>query len=607
MNRFKDEDRWLPVSAEEMKRRGWDAADVIIVSGDAYVDHPSFGHAVIGRLIESLGFRVAILPQPNWRDDLRDFRKLGKPKLFFGITAGCMDSMVNHYTSFRRLRSDDAYTPGDKSGFRPDYACTVYSKILREIYPDVPQVLGGVEASLRRLTHYNYWSDQLMPGILSSAPADVLIYGQGVVAVNEFMERIRDKGTFHIPWNMRQIAYLTPEPLPCNDFQTITLPGHEECLSDKRVFAAMFRTVEQESNRLRGARLVQKAGQRFTVVNPPFPPLGEAVTDMGWDLPYTRLPHPRYQRRGNVPAWEMIRHSVNTHTGCFGGCSFCSVSMHQGRFIQSRSEASILREVEDIAKMPGFKGYISDLGGPSANMYRMKGINTALCESCRKPSCIFPSVCSNLNTCHGPLIELYRKAESVQGVKKVFISSGLRYDLFIGRPAGEDKQNRLSEYFTRLVSNHVSGRLKVAPEHTSPEVLKYMRKPSFALYRRLRDAFNRISGAAGLRQEILPYFISGHPGSKIEDMAGCAADFRELGLKPEQVQDFTPTPMTRASVMFYCGLDPDTGKPVYVAKSDQAKRLQKSFFFWYLAENRPAILRALKVIGRNDLIKKLFR
>ncbi|MCK9613367.1 MAG: YgiQ family radical SAM protein [Bacteroidales bacterium] len=597
---------WLPVSREELEKRGWDYVDVIVVSGDAYVDHPSFGHAMIARLIESEGFRVAILPQPNWRDDLRDFKKLGKPRLFFGVTAGCMDSMVNHYTAFKRLRSTDAYTPGDKSGFRPDYASVVYSNILKKLFPDVPVILGGVEASLRRFTHYDYWSDMLKPSILVEAKADLLIYGQGIQPLKALMEHIKNGGSIETAKTINQLAYLTDNLDTTFDNNCIKLPSHEDCLRDKKLFAKSFTIIETESNKLYAKRLIQKCDKKYVVVNPQFLPMTSAEIDSAYNLPYTRMPHPRYLKRGTILAYEMIRHSVTMHSGCFGGCSFCSISMHQGKFISSRSENSILNEIKQTTKMSDFKGYLSDLGGPTANMYEMQGVDLKVCEKCSRYSCIYPKICNNLNDNHKPLIDIYKKAGSVQGIKKVFIGSGLRYDLFIGRKPADDKKNHYTEYLKLLVKNHVSGRLKVAPEHTSDKVLAIMRKPSFNLYSRFKYIFDKISFSEGLNQQIVPYFISSHPGCTLQDMVECAVDIKHTGIQPEQVQDMTPTPMTLSSVMYYTGTDPYTGKPLYVARNTEDKRQQKLMFFWYKKEFRQEIIGILKQSKLNYCINKLF-
>lgn len=596
---------WLPVSKEELDKRGWDYVDVIIVSGDAYVDHPSFGHAMIARLLEKEGLRVAILPQPNWRDDLRDFKKLGKPRLFFGVTAGCMDSMVNHYTAFKRLRSNDAYTPGDKAGFRPDYASVVYSNILKRLYPDVPVVLGGVEASLRRLTHYDYWSDTLKPSILIDSGADLLVYGQGISPLKELIKHLQNGGSIDTAHEIRQIAYVVKPDKLTDDKNSILLPSHEDCLKDKSKFAESYCTIETESNKMHAKRLLQLCGDRYVVVNPQYLPMSTAELDSAYDLPYTRMPHPRYLKRGSIPAYEMIRHSINTHTGCFGGCSFCSISMHQGKFVASRSEKSILLEAGKMNAMPDFKGNLSDLGGPSANMYQMQGTNLEMCEKCARYSCIHPKICPNLNDNHGPIIDIYKKVSAVKGIKKLFIGSGLRYDLFIGRTPVEDKEKHLTEYFTLLVEKHVSGRLKVAPEHTVGKVLAIMRKPSYALYKQLQEQFYKISQKAGLRQQLIPYFISSHPGCTLADMAECALETKNAGLQLEQVQDLTPTPMTLASVMYYTETDPYSGKKLSIAKKINEKREQKMLFFWYLKENRQEIIHILKKSGLSQYISGL--
>ncbi|MEI6123144.1 MAG: YgiQ family radical SAM protein [Bacteroidota bacterium] len=596
---------WLPISAQELQNRGWNQVDVIIISGDAYVDHPSFGHAMIARLIESQGLRVAILPQPNWRDDLRDFTKLGKPLLFFGVTAGNMDSMVNHYTAFKRLRSNDAYTPGGNSGFRPDYATVVYSKILKQLFPEVPVVIGGVEASLRRFTHYDYWSDTLKPSILADSGADLLLYGSGIQPLKALLNHLKSGGTISNAQHIAQTAYLqnTSESSHPNCIQ---LPSHQACLQHKNLFAESFITIETESNKLKAQTLIQQIGERQLVVNPPFPPMSAQELNTAYDLPYTRMPHPRYAKRGAMPAYEMIRHSVNTHVGCFGGCSFCSISMHQGKFVSSRSPESIQKEVETIVHMPDFKGYLSDLGGPSANMYQMQGIKPNICEKCSRYSCIYPRKCSNLNDNHKPLIELYKKISSLSGIKKVFIGSGLRYDMFIGKKLEDDQKNHYSAYFSQLVKHHVSGRLKVAPEHTSDKVLTIMRKPSFALYKQLKDQFYKLSEKAGLKQQLIPYFISSHPGCTIADMADCALETKNAGIQLEQVQDLTPTPMTLSSVMYYTGMDPYTGKKIFVARNIEEKKQQKLLFFWYVKENKPEILRILKQNSQSYFIPKLF-
>lgn len=555
---------------------GWDQADIIIFSGDAYVDHPSFGAAVIGRVLEKAGFKVALVPQPNWRDDLRDFKKLGSPRLFFAITSGCMDSMVNHYTANKRLRSDDAYTAGGKSGNRPDYAVRVYSQILKNIFPEIPLVLGGVEASLRRFTHYDYWSDKLLPSILVESKADILVYGMGEKSIVEIAKSLHKGQDLKNLTEIQQIAYIaTSLPDKVNDKQSVTLSNFEECLKHPNKFGENFKIIEEESNKLNSRIIAEGFGDKYVIANPPYPPPTTEEMDSWWDLPYLRTPHPRYKGKA-IPAWEMIKFSVNIHRGCFGGCSFCTISAHQGKFVSSRSEESILAEVEKITLENEFKGYLSDLGGPSANMYRMKGKDLKICQKCKKPSCIYPSICNNLDTNHSPLLELYRKVRKVKGVKKAFVGSGVRYDLF------SDWSNPVNrEYFDELVRHHVSGRLKVAPEHTEDEVLKQMRKPPFKLFEILKQKFDVINRKNSLNQFIIPYFISSHPGCTLQDMNKLASKMEKMKLQPEQVQDFTPTPMTLASTIFYTGTDPYTGKKVFTELSKEGKLKQREQFFWY--------------------------
>ena len=608
MNRKNKNTDWLPTTVKEMEQKGWEQADIIIVSGDAYVDHPGFGHAVIGRILELEGYKVAILPQPNWRDDLRDFKKLGKPRLFFGVTAGCMDSMVNHYTASRRLRSDDAYTPGGVAGFRPDYASVVYSKILKDLFPETPVIIGGIEASLRRLTHYDYWSDTLKPSILIESGADMLVYGMGELAIVEIAKQLNKNIDINAIKNIPQTAYITSVTdidYNSDKWKTIEINSHEQCLKDKKLYASNFKVIEEESNKLNANRIIQKVGKEFVVINPPYPVMTEKQIDRSFDLPYTRLPHPKYEKRGLIPAYEMIKFSVNIHRGCFGGCAFCTISAHQGKFIASRSEKSILDELEIITEQNDFKGYISDLGGPSANMYQMKGNDQNICNKCKRYSCIHPSICKNLNTNHFPLISLYRKAGNIKGIKKIFIGSGIRYDLFAGKSHQEAKENAYDLYAKELVINHVSGRLKVAPEHSSENVLKLMRKPSMKLFYEFKSKFERISREAGLNQQIIPYFISSHPGCDLSDMALLALETKKLGFKPEQVQDFTPTPMTLATEIYYSGYHPYTLEKIYVAKTEEQKKAQNRFFFWYKTENHKWILNTLKSIAKEDIATKL--
>lgn len=596
-------DNWLPTTKKEVEARGWDYLDVILFSGDAYVDHPSFGAAVIGRVLEAEGLRVAIVPQPDWRGDYRDFKKLGVPRLFFGVSAGAMDSMINHYTANKRLRSDDAYTPDQRPGMRPDYPSIVYTKILKELYPDVPIVLGSIEASLRRLTHYDYWQDKLLPGILASSPADLLIYGMGEKPIKELVHRLKSGILFNEIKDIRQTVYLTDKEDAKDD--DIVLFSHEECLKDKLKQAKNFRHIEEESNKYNASRILQKVGKQVIVVNPPFPPMTEAEIDASYDLPYTRLPHPKYKGKV-IPAFEMIKFSVNIHRGCFGGCAFCTISAHQGKFIASRSKESILKEVKAITEMPDFKGYLSDLGGPSANMYRMKGKDERICAKCKKPSCISPVVCNNLNADHTPLLDIYKAVDRIPEIKKSFIGSGVRYDLLLHRYADESLNKAAQTYTEELIARHVSGRLKVAPEHTQDEVLKQMRKPSFSQFGQFKKIFDKVNRQYGLNQQLIPYFISSHPGCTEADMAELAVITKSLHFQLEQVQDFTPTPMTLATEMYYTGYHPYTLEKVYTARSKEQKLAQRQFFFWYKPESRRQIMQALQKMGRKDLMEKLF-
>lgn len=597
---------WLPTTKKEVELRGWDELDVILFSGDAYVDHPSFGAAVIGRMLESQGLRVAIIPQPNWRDDLRDFKKLGCPRLFFGVSPGCMDSMVNKYTANRRLRSEDAYTPDGRHDMRPEYPSIVYTQILKKLYPDVPVILGGIEASLRRLTHFDYWQDKVRPSILVDAPADLLIYGMGEKPIMELCRRM--KASQEIPHDIPQTAYLThsgEKVCPDNTADDLTLFSHEECLKDKKKQAQNFRHIEEESNKYTAARILQQVGNRTVVVNPPYPPMTQGELDMSFDLPYTRLPHPKYKGK-RIPAYEMIKFSVNIHRGCFGGCAFCTISAHQGKFIVSRSKESILKEVKAITQMPDFKGYLSDLGGPSANMYCMGGKDLKLCQRCKRPSCIHPKVCPNLNTDHRPLLDIYHSVDALPGIKKSFIGSGVRYDLLLHQSKDEAVNRSTAEYTRELITRHVSGRLKVAPEHTSDHVLYLMRKPPFEQFYQFKKIFDKLNAELNLRQQIIPYFISSHPGCTEEDMAELAVTTKRLDFHLEQVQDFTPTPMTVATEAWYTGYHPYTLEPIYSAKTPKEKLAQRMFFFWYKPEERRSIINELKRIGRSDLIKKLY-
>jgi uncharacterized radical SAM protein YgiQ len=600
---------WLPITWKEVENFGWDTLDVILVSGDAYVDHPAFGTSVIGRIIQKAGYHIAILPQPNWRDDLRDFKKLGKPNLFFGVTAGCMDSMVNHYTANKRRRSNDAYTPGNLSGFRPDYATITYTRILKRLYPDTPVIIGGIEASLRRVTHYDYWSDRLKSSILIDSGADLLVYGMGEKPLAEILNLL-DKGvpisSIH---SIHQTAFLIDKnhPIPkVKKWETIKLFSHEECLEDKIKYALNFKHIERESNKQFACRLIQSCGNKNIIINPPFQTMTEKEIDASFDLPYTRMPHPKYAKRGVIPAYEMIRHSINTHRGCFGGCSFCTISAHQGKIIVSRSKQSILKEVENITQMPDFKGYISDLGGPTANMYQMNGRDQSICEKCVSPSCIHPTICFNLDTNHESMLDIYKSVQNHPKIKKAFVTSGIRYDLLVRRPNNQKEDPSHQKYLNQLIHHHVSGRLKVAPEHTSDEVLKIMRKPSFKYFYKFKEKFDHISTQVGLNQQIIPYFISSHPGSTLESMADLACKTKDLGFRLEQVQDFTPTPLTLATVIYYSGIHPYTLKPVYSAKTKFEKLEQNRFFFWYKEDIKPWIKKTLKRLDRPDLLKKLF-
>lgn len=603
----RDINNWLPTTAKEVKERGWDDIDVILFSGDAYIDHPSFGAAVIGRVLEAEGLKVAIVPQPNWRDDLRDFKKLGKPNLFFAISAGSMDSMINHYTAAKRLRSDDSYTPDGKSGMRPDRPTIVYSKILKELYPEVPIVIGGIEASLRRLTHYDYWDNELKPSILKDSGADMLIYGMGEKPIIQLTNLLKKGIPFESLTNIQQTVVVTSDYSSCagnKKWRNIILTSHQDCLIDKKKFAKNFRYIEEESNSYDAARLIQQVGDEYVVVNPQFNVLSTKELDRIYALPFTRLPHPKYKGKV-IPAYDMIRHSITMHRGCFGGCAFCTISAHQGKLISSRSSESIITEVEQVSKMDDFKGYISDLGGPSANMYGMEGKDLSICKLCKRASCIFPNVCSNLNTSHSKLIDVYKRAAQVEGVKKAFVGSGVRYDLVLHDTKNKTVNTINRKYLEELIKNHVSGRLKVAPEHTSDNVLKAMRKPSFLLFKTLNKLFVDINKKFKLNQQLIPYFISSHPGSKNVDMAELAIETKELNFRLEQIQDFTPTPMTVATVMYYSDYHPYSLKKIYTAKSREEKELQRKFFFWYKKEERKALIDELMKAGKKDWVERL--
>ncbi len=597
---------FLPTTKKELELRGWEEVDVILFSADAYVDHPSFGAAVIGRTLEAAGYRVAIVPQPDWHGDYRDFKKLGRPRLFFGIAPGCMDSMVNKYTANRRLRSEDAYSPDGRHDMRPEYPTIVYSKILRELYPDVPIVLGGIEASLRRVTHYDYWQDKLEKCILCNSGADMITYGMGEKPTIELARKLSEGLSIHQITDIPQTVFLSrKEDIPGGITERdIVLHSHEECLKNKRAQAENFRHIEEQSNMMHAQRLLQGVDGRYVVVNPPYPPMTTEELDASFDLPYTRYPHPKYKGK-RIPAYEMIKFSVNIHRGCFGGCAFCTISAHQGKFITCRSKESILKEVKQVIQMDGFKGYLSDLGGPSANMYGMHGRNHKACEKCKRPSCIHPQICPNLDTNHSKLLEVYRAVDALPGIKRSFIGSGVRYDLLLYKSKDEAANKAAMEYTRELITRHVSGRLKVAPEHTSERVLYLMRKPSFQQFYDFKRIFDRINREEHLNQQIIPYFISSHPGCTEADMAELAVKTKQLDFQLEQVQDFTPTPMTVSTETWYTGYDPYTLEPVQSAKTQRDKLAQRQYFFWYKPEERRGIEQSLRRIGRPDLIQQL--
>ena len=598
---------FLPTTKKECDLRGWDELDVILFSGDAYVDHPSFGSAILGRILEANGYRVAIVPQPDWHGDFRDFKKLGRPRLFFGVSPGAMDSMVNRYTANRRMRSEDAFSPDSRHDMRPDYPSIVYTQILKKLFPDVPVALGGIEASLRRISHYDYWKDELRKCILCDSGADLILYGMGERSIVELANAFAEGKTMDEIHEMPQVAFYCKEKDIPGGFKDddIILHSHEECLHNKKGQAENVRHLEEEANKMHAQRMIQEVDGKYVVVNPPFPLMTTEELDAAFDLPYTRLPHPKYKGK-TIPAYEMIKFSVNLHRGCFGGCSFCTISAHQGKFVVCRSKESILKEVKKIIAMPDFKGYLSDLGGPSANMYGMHGKNQKACEVCKRPSCVNPQICPNLNTDHSKLLEIYHAVDALPGIKKSFIGSGVRYDLLLHKSKDEKVNQAAREYTRELITKHVSGRLKVAPEHTSPEVLKFMRKPSFDLFYEFKRIFDKINKEEGLNQQIIPYFISSHPGCHEEDMAELAVITKGLDFHLEQVQDFTPTPMTISTETWYTGYDPYTLEPVFSAKTQKEKLAQRMFFFWYKPEERRAIESELRRIGRSDLIAKLY-
>lgn len=595
--------KYFPTSVKEMKIFGWDYVDVILISGDAYVDHPSFGPAVIARVLQNAGYRVAIVPQPNWQDDLRDFKKFGEPRLFFGVTAGNLDSMLNHYTANKRLRSDDAYTPGGKAGHRPDYATIVYCKILNDLFPKTPIVIGGIEASMRRFVHYDYWQDKVLSSILELSNADILCYGMSEKSIVEVANRINTYGHIYNCYDINQTAYITNKKDERPD--DIRLHSLKAVLDNKELYGENFVTVEKEVNKHTQKRITQELEHSKLIVNPMNGPLSEAEMDAIYALPYTRKPHPKYDDKPTIPAYDMIKNSVTIHRGCFGGCSFCTIAAHQGKTICSRSEKSILTELENIAKMPEFKGHISDIGAPSANMYKMHGKDLSLCQKCSRPSCIAPEFCKNLDTSHKDLYELYSKALKIKGIKKISIGSGIRYDIALHKTGDAKIDSTNAKYLELVISKFVSGRLKVAPEHSSPRVLKLMRKTSFEKFRELKQIFDDTNKKYNLNQQLIPYFISAHPGCKEEDMAELMAEIKDLGIRPEQVQTFTPTPMTLSTVMYYTGINPYTKEKVYVAKTKEDRENQNMYFFWYSADARKKIEKRLKDLGRFDILRRI--
>lgn len=605
-NNYKQQ--WLPITKKETDRLGWDYVDVVLFSGDAYIDHPSMGCAVIGRVLEAHGYRVAIVPQPNWQDDLRDFKKFGKPRLFFGVSAGAMDSMVNHYTAARRRRSDDAYTPNGRHGARPDYPTIVYTKILKSLYPDTPVIVGGIEASLRRLSHYDYWADALKPSILLDCKADILVYGMGEKPICEIAKLIESGTKISDIKDVKQTAIIVNKS-DCpkeNDDSNLILNSFENCLNNRIKQAENFKHIEIESNKWHGKTLWQTANNKCVKVNPMNEPMTEEEIDASFDLPYTRLPHPKYNGK-RIPAYEMIRHSVNLHRGCFGGCAFCTISAHQGKFIASRSKESIIKEVKKVIAMSDFKGYISDLGGPSANMYKIQGFDLDKCKKCVRPSCLHPLPCPNLNNDHAKLLDIYHSVDALPGIKKSFIGSGVRYDLAMHQNRNEKVNQTNKNYIKELILKHVSGRLKVAPEHTSDAVLKCMRKPSFELFKRFTETFDRLNQKYELRQQLIPYFISSHPACTEQDMVELAIQTKQLNFRLEQVQDFTPTPMTVSSEIYYTGVHPYTLEKVYTARTPKEKENQRKYFFWYKPEYYQDIKRSLTRMHRADLLNALFK
>lgn len=589
---------FLPTTRAELDARGWDRADVVFVTGDAYVDHPSFAMAILGRVLEREGFRVAILDQPDWRS-ADPWRAIGTPRLFWAVSAGNMDSMINHYTANRKRRNADAYSPGGAIGRRPDRPTPVYAQRCREASKDVPVVIGGVEASLRRIAHYDYWSETVRPSMLVSSKADLLAFGMGERTIVEIAKRLDAGASIHELRQLRGVAYLLgkkeelPAPgfdLGAGDGRDVELPSFAEVTDDKQSFARMTKQLHHETNPLNGRRLIQAHGDRRVVLNPPDLPLSSDELDACHELPYTRRTHPKYD--ADVPAWTTIRDSVQIMRGCFGGCTFCSITMHQGRAIQSRSESSVLRELEEIAQTPGFKGQISDLGGPTANMWQMRCTKPDVEAVCRRLSCVHPTVCKLLDTSHAPTVRLMRKARAIPGIERVHIASGIRMDLARGE----------ATYLDELVEHHVGGHLKVAPEHVSDSVLDKMKKPAQHTFEEFADAFHAASKRAGKDQYLVPYFIASHPGCSVEDMIELAVFLKQRGYKPRQVQDFIPAPMDIATCMFHTGLDPMTMRPVDTAHRLRDRKVQRALLQFFAPENWFVVRKALLDAGRKDLI-----
>ena len=585
---------FLPATPQEVKALGWDYVDVVLVTGDAYVDHPSFAMALVGRVLEAEGLRVAILAQPRW-DNCADFRKFGKPRLFFGVSAGNMDSMINKYTHNRKLRSTDDFSPGAVPGLRPDRATIIYSQRAREAYPDAPVIIGGIEATMRRFAHYDYWSDTVRKSVLLDAKADLLVYGMGERQVREAAARLKAGEKIQALRDIRGTAY----PLGARETSALAIPGAVELptagevTGDRIKFSTATRLIYENSNPFNAAVLVQKSEGKAVVQNPPALPLSTAEMDFIYGLPFTKLAHPSY--RQPIPALEMIKDSIVLHRGCFGGCSFCSLTLHQGRFIQSRSPASVEQEAQRLLKTPRHPGNISDLGAPSANMYEMRGRDMKVCHACRKLSCVHPVICPNLNTDHKPLLALMRRIRAVKGLKKAFVASGIRMDLAL----------KCGEYISEIARFHTGGLLKVAPEHISPKVLSVMKKPSVEVFKEFADRFLAESKKAGKEQYLVLYFISAHPGSTLADMADLAVFLKERNIRPQQINDFLPAPMEYATSIYFTGLDPFTLEPVYVPKKETERRMQRALLQYYKPENRPLITQALRAINRPDLIKKL--